>query len=255
MPCRSAPFRCFAIIALVLLAGCAAAPGMGQHPGDPYEASNRAALEQNLWLYDNAIEPLVRAYRWAVPDPLRQGVSNFFDNLATPRILVNDLLQAEWERAAETASRFAINSTIGFGGLFDRAAQMGIARHDEDFGQTLAVYGVGEQPYLVFQLLGPTNPRDTAGYLVDLALDPVNYLLFPVGAAANVTGSTFERFSRDPDRIAALRAESIDVYATLRGAHRQQRAHEIRNGTPPADAFDELDDPAEADTGASLPAL
>jgi phospholipid-binding lipoprotein MlaA len=259
MPRRFAPSRWLAIAALALLAGCAGATDGAEHPGDPYEASNRAALERNLFLYDTAIEPVVRAYRRSLPDALRQGLSNAFDNLATPRILVNDLLQAEWQRAAETFGRFLINSSIGFAGLFDRAAQMGIARHDEDFGQTLAVYGAEETPYLVLPLIGPSNPRDAVGHVVDLALDPINYLLFPVAFAANLTGSTMERFARDPDTLETLRLESIDVYATLRGAYAQQRAHEIRNGAQAddaleeMDAFDRMDGPDDIATGAARP--
>ncbi len=199
---------------------------------DPFEDLNRALLDNNLWTYDNLVEPVVRAYRWAVPEALRLGVSNVIDNLAQPRIFVNDLLQGEWQRAADSFARFAFNSTIGFGGLFDRASEMRIPRHDEDFGQTLAVYGVEAGPYMVLPLLGPSTPRDALGRLVDMALDPANYLPTAAAALVNLSGSTVDRFARDPERLAKLRESSIDFYSTLRGAYLQNRSFEIGNGAP-----------------------
>ena len=202
------------------------------HPGDPYEDTNRTLLESNLWTYDSVVAPSVAFYRELVPEPLRNGLSNVIDNLAEPRIFINDLLQGELERAAVSASRFAFNTTIGFGGLFDRASQMGLEAHDEDFAQTLAVYGVEPGPYLVLPLLGPSNPRDALGRAVDMALDPANYLLFPVTVGANIVGTTLDRFARDPERLASLRATSMDFYTTLRDAYLQNRAYEIANGRP-----------------------
>ena len=239
---RSRSSRCAAALTglLLLLAGCASAPGpqsasleqelLGGAPDDPFEETNRALLDNNLWTYDQVVEPVVRAYRWALPDAVRQGVSNVLDNLSQPRIFVNDLLQGEWERAADSFARFAFNSTIGFAGLFDRASQMNIPRHDEDFGQTLAVYGVESGPYLVLPLLGPSTPRDVIGRLVDMALDPANYLPIPAAFVANLGGSTVDRFARDPDRLAELREQSLDFYTTLRGAYLQNRSYEIGNG-------------------------
>ena len=230
------------------LASLDAAGGEGAetHAADPYEATNRELLESNLWTYDSMVEPSVEAYRWALPDVLRQGVSNVIDNLSEPRVFINDLLQGELERAAESLTRFAFNTTIGFGGLFDRASQMGIPPHDEDFGQTLAVHGVEPGPYLVLPLLGPSNPRDALAWVVDLALDPANYLLFPISFGANIVGTTVDRFARDPEQLATLRATSMDFYTTLRDAYLQNRAYEIANGAvdqgPEADPFDELED-------------
>ena len=226
---------------LLALASCAGDPGrqsasleqelLGSGPDDPYEETNRALLDNNLWTYDHLVEPVVRAYRWATPGFMREGISNAIDNLSQPRIFVNDLLQGEWERAADSFARFAFNTTIGFGGLFDRASQMSIPRHDEDFGQTLAVHGVESGPYLVLPLLGPSTPRDLIGRLVDMALDPANYFPLTAAAAANLTGSTIDRFARDPERLAQLRATSLDFYTTLRGAYLQNRSFEIGNGT------------------------
>lgn len=218
----------------------------GGGPDDPYEDTNRDMLDRNLWTYDQIVEPVVRAYRWALPEAVRNGLSNAIDNLSQPRIFVNDLLQGEWERAADSFARFAFNTTIGFVGLFDRASQMGIPRHDEDFGQTLAVYGVEPGPYLVLPLLGPSTPRDAIGRLVDMALDPANYFPITAAAAANLTGSTVDRFSRDPERLAEIRETSLDFYATLRGAYLQNRSFEIGNGTEAPETAENADAWAEA---------
>ena len=245
----------FATALAVALAGCADGgrqladagsdenlepPVTGKHPGDPFEEINRATLDRNLAVYDGVVEPVVRAYRWVVPEFVRIGVSNVLDNLSTPRIFINDLLQGELARASASFGRLAVNTTLGLGGLFDPASQMGIEKHDEDFGQTLAVYGVEDDPYLVLPLFGPSNPRDAVGRVVDMALDPANYLLFPVSLAVNMTASTVDRFARDPDRIEALRRDSFDFYATLRDAYSQNRAYLVRNGAP-----DDDDDPFE----------
>lgn len=219
---------------------------LGAGPEDPYETTNRDLLDNNLWTYDHIVGPVVEAYRWAVPEALRAGISNAIDNLSQPRIFVNDLLQGEWERAADSFARFAFNSTIGFAGLFDRASQMSIPRHDEDFGQTLAVYGVEPGPYLVLPLLGPTTPRDALGRLVDMALDPANYFPITAAALANLSGSTVDRFSRNPERLAELRETSLDFYATLRGAYLQNRAFEIGNGVEPVETAETADAWAEA---------
>ena len=274
MPARCSP-RIAALLGglLLVLGGCAGAPGapvgdgarlqperqsasledellgdelLADGPEDPYEATNRDLLDNNLWTYDNIVAPVVEAYRWALPEVLRAGISNAIDNLAQPRIFVNGLLQGEWQRAADSFARFAFNSTIGFAGLFDRASQMNIPRHDEDFGQTLAVYGVESGPYLVLPLLGPSTPRDALGRLVDMALDPANY--FPITAAAllNLSGSTVDRFSRNPERLAELRATSLDFYTTLRGAYLQNRAFEIGNGAEQIDTAATRDAWAEA---------
>ena len=161
---------------------------------------------------------------------------------------MNGLLQGEWERAAESLTRFAFNTTIGFGGLFDRASEMGLPTHDEDFGQTLAVHGIEPGPYLVLPLFGPSNPRDGVGRVVDMALDPANYLLFPIALGANLVGSTLDRFGRDPAQLETARAQSLDFYVTLRDAYLQNRAYEVANGAVVPNA---LTDPLEAEDALS----
>ena len=113
-----------------------------------------------------------------MPEPGRRGVHNFLGNLTLPTIFVNDMLQGEVSRAGKTSGGLVINTTVGLGGFLDPASKIGIPGHGEDFGQTLAVWGVGEGPYLVLPFLGPSNPRDATGLAIDVAMDPTNHIPF-----------------------------------------------------------------------------
>jgi phospholipid-binding lipoprotein MlaA len=188
---------------------------------------------------------------------VRTGVSNVLNNMKSPVILANDLMQAEFARAGDTAARFAINSTLGVGGLGDPAADhFGIAKHGEDFGQTLAVWGVGEGPFLMLPLLGPSNPRDAVGFAVDsFVLDPFAwwvrvrsddrelYSYLRLGLTA------LDARSANFEGIEDVERNSLDPYAALRSLYRQFRVKEINQGRVPADFdvpdFDEIPD-AEA---------
>src|SRR5476651_1235063 len=164
-----------AFLAAASLTGCATDPS-GQN--DPYEHTNRSifAFDQSI---DHAIaRPVAVFYNHAVPEFARDGVHNFLGNLDAPVTLGNDVLQGEPSRAGQTLGRLVINSTLGVAGLVDIAARVGIPRHDEDFGQTRGVWGAGEGPYLVLPLVGPSNPRDLSGEVVDYFMDPLTYLRF-----------------------------------------------------------------------------
>jgi phospholipid-binding lipoprotein MlaA len=145
-------------------------------------------------------------------------------------------MQGEWERAGVTAQRFAINTTIGLVGLFDVAKEWDLPPHSEDFGQTLAVWGVPEGPYLVIPILGPSNPRDAVGTVADSYLDPINFALrlddphtdVPFGRSA-ATGVDLR--SRNIETLDDLRRGSLDWYATVRSLYRQRRNAEIQNST------------------------
>lgn len=210
---------------------------------DPLESVNRTVFEANLVVDKAVIGPTARAYRWAVPADLRQGLSHFLNNLRTPVILTHDLLQGEWDRAGTTAKRFIVNTTLGLGFL-DKASDMGLPHHDEDFGQTLAVWGVGDGLYLILPLLGPSTARDLAGQAVDYTLDPVNLALDHHGLDAAIyarTGLTALSFRADNDaHLTAAEETAVDFYALTRTAYQQYRAKEIANGrrepTPASDA-------------------
>jgi phospholipid-binding lipoprotein MlaA len=221
---------------------------------DPLEPLNRAFFEFNRVLDGMFLEPFARIYRYVTPQFLRDAVRNFLDNLDTPVVLANDILQGEPYRAEKTIGRFMLNTIMGLGGLIDVGGLLGMPeRHKEDFGQTLAVYGVGEGPYLVLPLLGPTNPRDTFGFVVDFAFDPMTYVA-PTDIALARFGTDLLSFrEQNIEAFEEVKRSSIDLYAATRTLARQLRASEIRNGAPPPldDIYDEdlydLDDPEDTD--------
>lgn len=227
-----ASFLLAASLAAASLAGCATDPS-GQN--DPYEHTNRAifAFDQKL---DHAVaRPIAVFYNHAVPEFARDGVHNFLGNLDAPVTLGNDVLQGSPSRAGQTLGRMVINSTLGVAGLVDVAAKMGIPRHDEDFGQTLGVWGAGEGPYLVLPLQGPSNPRDLTGDVADIFMDPLTYLRFHNYALYMGIRSGMEIVdlrARNVENLDAIERTSVDLYATTRSLYRQHRNSEIHNGAP-----------------------
>lgn len=216
-------------------AGPAATVAEGQN--DPLEPMNRLFFTFNQYVEDYLFRPIAYTYNALMPQIGRDAVSNLLDNLSSPVVLANDILQLEPGRAWETTQRMAINTTLGIGGLWDAAAWMGIEEHREDFGQTLAVWGVGEMFYLVLPVLGPTNPRDAVGkYLVDGYFDPLGYYLANTDRddyAWSRTGvSALSDYAGVVSELDEIRATSIDYYAALRSYVRQNREKDIRNGRP-----------------------
>jgi phospholipid-binding lipoprotein MlaA len=218
----------------LLLAGPAAQLAYAQDDeNDPLEPVNRAVFKFNQTLDGLLLEPVSLMYRTATPRFVRDGVTNFLNNLRTPVVLANDLLQGEWGRAEKTLGRFMLNTILGFGGLIDVGGRAGMPeRHDEDFGQTLAKYGVGAGPYLMVPLLGPSNPRDLTGRVVDLLFDPLFFLAPTDVSIARFGVSTVDFRERNLDTINELQRSSLDFYAATRTLVRQLRANEIRNGAP-----------------------
>jgi phospholipid-binding lipoprotein MlaA len=223
----------FLAAAGVVLSACAGtAP---QQPNDPYEASNRAIFSLNMDIDHMFLRPTAARYRNHVPEPVRDGLHNIEDNLHAPVVIANDLLQAEGQRALEQTGRFLVNSTLGIGGWFDFAGRIGLDGHDEDFGQTLAVWGVPEGPYVMLPFLGPATPRDTVGRLGDFALDPTIYIptkrhLLWIGLRqySNIVDAR----SRNLESFDDIERDSLDFYASVESIYRQHRASEIRNGRP-----------------------
>jgi len=213
------------------VSGCATAP-----PGSangPYEQTNRDMLKLNGKIDKYFVVPTVAVYFVLVPEGGRRGVHNFLGNLSLPTIFVNDMLQGELSRAGKSMWRLVINSTLGLGGFFDPASKIGIAGHGEDFGQTLAVWGVKEGPYLVLPFIGPSNPRDATGLAVDTAIDPTNqialkhHIWWSAGreyfTLLDLKGQTYQT-------IQSIQRSSVDYYSSLRSLYRQMRNDEIRNG-------------------------
>jgi phospholipid-binding lipoprotein MlaA len=245
-------------LVLMLLQGCASVPTSAQQDDDPLEPMNRAIFEFNNTLDGLILEPAARMYRFVFPQLARDGIANFLDNVRTPVVLANDLMQGEFERAEMTLGRFMLNTVLGVGGIVDVGAMVGMPeRHSEDFGQTLAVYDVGSGPYLVLPLLGPSNPRDATGLVVDALIDPFSILFadaVPLEARLAQRGAMLLRFREENiETIEELKRTSIDFYAATRTLVQQLRANEIRNGAPAPlddiydeDIYDEtFDDPEE----------
>lgn len=205
----------------------------GEDENDPLEGLNRGIFEFNRVVDGLLIKPAAQIYRGVLPQQAQDSVRSFLRNLRTPIILVNDLLQGDRERAGTTMGRFLVNTTLGIAGLFDVAAELGMPFHDEDLGQTLATWGVGEGPYLMLPILGPSNPRDVVGLASEWFLDPVNLYArnqdadWVPWARAGLRG--IDARARSIDALDELERTSLDYYAAIRSLYRQQRSNEIRN--------------------------
>jgi len=199
---------------------------------DPLEGINRAVFGFNNIADRIILEPVAKGYK-KLPSPFQSGIGNFLNNLKLPLAAVNQLLQGQGKNAAESTGRFLVNSTIGVFGLVDVADNLGLEQKEEDFGQTLATWGVGDGFYLVLPLFGPSNVRDTTGMIMTMMTDPVNsYAVsqgdswaIPVRTAANAV----DQRSQIIDEVNALRDNSIDYYAAVRSSYYQNRKAAIMN--------------------------
>lgn len=200
---------------------------------DPLEGLNRGIFEFNRVVDGVLIKPVAQVYRGVLPQLVQDNIRSFLRNLRTPLIVTNDVLQGDMNRAGSTLGRFLVNTTVGILGLFDVASEIGLPFHDEDFGQTLAVWGVGEGFYLMLPILGPSNPRDLAGMATEFYVDPVNIYLrnedldYLIYTRAGLRG--IDARARSIDVLDELERTSLDYYAAIRSLYRQQRDNEIRN--------------------------
>jgi phospholipid-binding lipoprotein MlaA len=229
------------IASAAMLGGCATSG----NPKDPIEGFNRAMFAVNEGVDKVLIKPAAKGYQAAVPMPLRTGISNIFANIADVFISVNNLLQGKPGDAASDLGRVAVNSTIGILGLFDVASDLGMEKHDEDFGQTFGRWGVGDGAYVVLPLQGPHTARDVVGEVLDWKADPVAHL--DNVASRNVLLAT----RVVSDRAAQLPADklieeaALDKYSYIRDAYLQRRHFKIYDGNPPR----EKDASIESETG------
>jgi phospholipid-binding lipoprotein MlaA len=239
---RAGPVRLAATLLLgLVLVGCAARPDPAdpeavaefEQTNDPLEPLNRGMYVVNDGLDTLLIRPAAEAYRIFIPPEIRTSVRNMLGNLRSPVILLNDVLQGETQRAGTTLGRFLLNTTLGVGGVFDVAAGYGLLGHGEDFGQTLAVWGAEEGPYLFLPFLGPSNPRDLIGTGVDAVSNPFTWISgdawLDTVTAARIGLQVLDTREGLIEPLDALRQGSLDPYAALRSAYRQRRATEIRN--------------------------
>ena len=199
---------------------------------DPFEPVNRVIFQFNNVADKVALEPVAKGYR-KLPAPVQTGVGNFFSNLKLPLVIVNQFLQGQFSNAASSTGRLIVNSTIGIGGLLDVAEKMGMEEKQEDFGQTLAVWGMKEGPYLILPIFGPSNLRDTAGMFITSATDPTNLYLADQGEgewiAYRTAGTAVNRRSKIIDEVNTLRENSVDYYAAVRSSYYQNRDAAIKN--------------------------
>lgn len=227
-----------ALTAGVLLS-VAAVAGADGNPRDPYESFNRKMFAVNETMDAYLVRPVAVGYDAATPLPVKAGVGNFFGNVGDFWGGINNALQGKFADAGSDLGRLAINLTLGIFGLFDVASEMGFEKHDEDFGQTLAVWGVGEGPYFFWPVIGPRNLRDTAGWAADIYADPV------AGVEHVANRNSLMALLFVDIRSSLLPADkvvdeaSLDKYAYLRDAYFQRRRNQIFDGRPPRTEDDE----------------
>ena len=197
---------------------------------DPLEPVNRVVYSFNAFLDKILFKPIAKTYKKVVPEIGRKGISNFLTNLTEPVTFANSILQADAENTFSTFWRFTINSTIGIGGLFDVAKYGGLEHRGEDFGQTFGRYGVGNGPYLMLPILGPSNVRDLFGSIGDSFMDPYNYAVDSYGIAGRGVLKGLDTRTDLLQIIDDVEESSLDPYATFRSLYTQKRMDEIRNG-------------------------
>ena len=193
---------------------------------DPFERGNRKVFAFNEFIDTVFVWPIVTGYRFLVPTPARRCARRAFLNLSSPKIFVNDLLQLRFRDAGITLGRLVLNTALGFGGLLDPGEAAGWPRHESDFGQTLARYGTPSGPYLVVPVLGPSTVRDGFGDIIDLAFQPLTYILWPAQIMLQVYiggGTGLAALDANYDKVNALEESSIDFYAAMRSAYLQHR--------------------------------
>jgi len=246
---------------MLLLSACATTSTGELAERDPLEGLNRSFYDMNRAFDIVLIKPISTVYRAIIPRPARRGVARAFSNLSEPWSFVNNLLQAKPKRAVRNLGRFVVNTTIGVGGLADHATGMGIKPAPEDFGQTLAVWGVKDSPYLVLPILGPSTIRDGIGSGVGFLADPVGVCLRENGC---INATNTERLGINAAEIISVRADlteagadtllegSLDPYTTMRSAYLQRRRAAIADEDQAAAAITPV---GGTGTGTGDPAL
>lgn len=237
-------------LSMTVLAGGCATTG---DPRDPLEPLNRGIYKFNDGVDALLIRPAGSFYSKIVPEWMRTGVSNFFSNINDVIVAVNGLLQLKMNQAGSDVARLVVNSTVGVLGFFDVATGIGLEKHEEDFGQTLGYWGIGDGPYIVLPILGPSNARDTVGWVGDYYAWPITYIdddtTRQVLVALRIVSGRAELLAT----TSILETAALDPYAFVRDAYLQRRRNLVYDGKPPLDDDDPGADPkpkpdAAADT-------
>jgi phospholipid-binding lipoprotein MlaA len=227
--------RALGVAAMALLAGCAAVPSKV----DPLEPMNRVMYDIHDAADTVVMKPVAEAYTAIVPKIIRTGVSNAFNNLDDLFSALNGLLQGKLEKAGNDLGRVLLNTTWGMLGINDLASDLGIERGNEDFGQTFAVWGIPQGPYLFVPIIGPTTARDGTGLLVRLYLGPVGYIRdVPFRNSLYGLGAVDLR-AQFLETGALVDQAALDKYVFIRNAYLQRRRYLIFDGKPPPDPEEE----------------
>lgn len=249
------------LLGFLLSGGCATT---AHHPNpDPFEKFNRGVFAFNEGIDKTLLKPVAETYQAIVPDPVDEGVTNFFSNLDDIVVIANDLLQLKLKQATSDIGRLFLNSTIGILGVVDVATEVGLSKHSEDFGQTLGYWGVGSGPYLVLPFFGPSSVRDVVGRGVDILLDPRVYYANLQGTDARnfvIATNVLKGIDTRADLIGTekiLQAAALDDYSYLRDAYLARREYLVYDGNPPQteeeeefdeeDLFEDLEEDNEAE--------
>jgi phospholipid-binding lipoprotein MlaA len=218
----------------VLMSGCAAMPGRTTNH-EEIEGFNRGVYNFNDKVDRATLKPLAKGYRKITPQFVRTGLGNFFNNLTYFNTIANQFLQGKGKLGFQDLGRFLLNSTFGLGGLFDVATKMGLEAHDEDFGQTLAVWGVGSGPFINLPLFGPSSVRDAPARVFDVLVDPFTFVDVPWEATWGQRGLNAVQRRSELLPLDATIQRAYDPYAFVRDAWVQRREYEIFDGNPPAE--------------------
>jgi phospholipid-binding lipoprotein MlaA len=244
---RVRAFALCGLLSLAMLGGCASTG----NPRDPLEPINRGIYHFNDGVDTVLVKPAAELYRGMVPSLVRTGVSNFFSNIGDVIVALNNLLQGKVAQAVSDVGRIVVNTTAGLLGVIDVATEIGLEKHNEDFGQTLGFWGFGDGPYLMLPLLGPSNLRDALGTIVDFKTDPLSYVN-PSRDRNLLWGLRFlNRRSELLETSRILDSAALDPYEFLRDAYLQRRRNLIFDGNPPPDK-DDIDIKVKPKPGASL---
>lgn len=229
------------LASIIFLTGCATTQ-YNSEVNDPLEGYNRVMYSFNDTVDEAVIKPIAQGYDYIMPDPASKSVSNFFSNLNDITVIANDLLQFKFGQAFYDTGRFVVNSTAGVIGLFDVASSTGLEKHDEDFGQTLGVWGLDTGPYIVWPFIGPSSLRDTVGLVGDYYTDPITYVKGPAARNPFLITRIIDKRANLLSAEKVLEEAALDEYVYIRDAYLQRRQNLVYDGNPPEEEFDVFSD-------------
>jgi phospholipid-binding lipoprotein MlaA len=236
--------------AVLTLTACASSGNQ-----DPWEGLNRFFFGLNKVLDSIIAQPLSELYVAIVPKPVRDVVRNFFDNLGYINVIVNGLLQGKFDQALSDSGRMLVNSTLGLAGFLDVATGLGLERHEEDFGLTLAAWGVEQGPYLVLPVLGPTTTRDMWSVPVAVGTNPLVYVNFGVAVVAVGGFRMVDERAQADEQLRRIEQEALDPYVYTREAYLAHRAFLVNEGVVPetldGDLYEDFGDEEPDEQGGS----